>query len=168
MPSPNPLRCPQCLSPVSLGSLAPFEARGFVTRDTPNLGVECQHCGAKLRVVRTRLYVAQGILLVLFSIGLSGLTSLRSKGHLEAIEQLELLCLPIALVGGFLLLPLTPNLLRLQLVGPDEAVTLPGGMPKADEDAAPGWICSKCHEKNPENFHICWKCEHARPKRSGI
>src|SRR5579864_7501285 len=123
MPSPSSLRCPQCLSPVSLRSLAPLGVRGFVIRDTPNLGLECQHCGAKLRIVRTRLYVVQSILLALFFFGLRGLASLKSKGHLDAIEQLELLCLAIALVGGFVLLPLTPNLLRLRVVGPGEAVT---------------------------------------------
>jgi hypothetical protein len=142
--------------------------RGFVIRNTPNLGLECQHCGAKLRIVRTRLYIVQSILLALSFFGLRGLASLKSKGHLDAIEQLELLCLAIALVGGFVLLPLTPSLLRLRLVGPGEAVTFAAGTPKADDDAAPGWICPKCHEKNPENFEICWKCEHARRKAAAI
>ena len=168
MPSPRSLRCPQCLSPLSLGALAPLGLRGLVVRDTPNLGLECQHCGAKLRIIRTRLYVVQSILLALSFFGLRGLVSLKSKGHLDAIEQLELLCLPIALVGALVLQTLTPNLLRLRLVGPGEAITFAAGTPKADEDAAPGWICPKCHEKNPENFEICWKCEHARRKGSGI
>jgi hypothetical protein len=25
------------------------------------------------------------------------------------------------------------------------------------------WICPHCHERNPQNFAICWKCEHSRP-----
>jgi hypothetical protein len=25
------------------------------------------------------------------------------------------------------------------------------------------WICPRCHERNPRNFAICWKCEHSRP-----
>ena len=105
---------------------------------------------------------------MVFLLGLRGLALLNNKGRLDAIGQLELLCLPIALVGAVVLQTLTPNLLRLRLAEPDEALTFAGGTPKADEDASPGWICPKCHEKNPENFEICWKCEHARRKVADI
>jgi hypothetical protein len=87
MPSPSALRCPQCLSPVSLGSLAPLGLRGFVIRDTPNLGLECQHCRAKLRIIRTRLYVAQGILLALSFFGLRAWCRLRAKAILMQLNS---------------------------------------------------------------------------------
>jgi hypothetical protein len=164
MPFSDALRCPQCLSPLSLRSLGPFALRGLVVRDTPNLGVECPHCGAKLRIVRTRLFVTQGILFALFFFGLRGLVSLKKTGHLDAVGELQLLCLLSALLGTLLLQLFTPNLLQVRLVGAGEAVTFPLGTPKADEDATAGWICNNCHEKNPEDFEICWKCEHARPK----
>jgi hypothetical protein len=31
-------------------------------------------------------------------------------------------------------------------------------------DAASSWICSSCHEQNPENFDECWKCHRGRPE----
>ena len=27
----------------------------------------------------------------------------------------------------------------------------------------PDWTCPSCHEVNPGNFEICWKCQAARP-----
>ena len=131
---------------------------------TPNLGVECAHCGAKLRIVRTRLLVALWILLALFFFGLSGLVSFKNTGRLGAMVRLQLLCLLSVPFGALLLQLFTANLLRVRLVGAGEAVIFPSGTPKADEDATPGWICTNCHEKNPENFEICWECKHARPK----
>ena len=163
MPSSDTLRCPQCLSPLTLGLLGPLGVRGIV-RDTPNLGVECPHCGARLKVIRTRLYVMWGIVSALGLFGLSGLRSVRGTGHVDAVVGFQLMCLLGAVIGGLLLQLFTPNLLQLRVVGPGEAVNFPLGTPKADEDAMPGWTCTHCHEKNPENFEICWKCEHARVK----
>ena len=167
MPNSDTLHCPRCLSSLSLRLVAPFALRGIVLY-TPNLGVECPRCGAKLRIVRTRLLVAWGILLALLVFGLGGLTSFKNTGRLDATVQLQLLCLLFALIGALLFQVFTPNLLQARLVRPGEPVTYPLGTPKAEEDATPGWICNHCHEKNPEYFEICWKCEHAKPKSTGI
>jgi hypothetical protein len=25
------------------------------------------------------------------------------------------------------------------------------------------WVCPRCHERNPVNFEVCWKCTHSKP-----
>src|SRR5579863_3303727 len=115
MPNSDTLRCPQCLSSLSLRSVAPFALRGMVVFYTPNLGVECPHCGAKLRIVRTRLLVALWILLALFFFGLSGLVSFKNTGRLGAMVRLQLLCLLSVPFGALLLQLFTANLLRVRL-----------------------------------------------------
>jgi hypothetical protein len=160
MPSAAGPRCPQCFERLPLKSLG---ALGF----WGNLGVECPYCGAKLVVVRTRWSVTRLILAALLGVGLIGWRIARRTGQVD-MGKAALVCLAAALVGSLLLIPFMPNLLSLRLVGTGEPVTFPLGTPKAEEEAEAGWICPKCHVKNPENFELCWKCEHARPKRAGI
>jgi ribosomal protein L40E len=144
--------------------------RGGVFRLAPNLGVECPHCGTKLLIVQTRVYAALGFLLLVLLFGGSGFASLKHKAHLDPLEEVQAFCAFGAIIGLAFLPLFAPSLWRLRPIrdGEAEAMVFPLGTPKAEEDATPGWICPKCHEKNPENFEICWKCEHARPKAAGI
>jgi ribosomal protein L40E len=164
MPFLDQPRCPQCRSSLPLNSLFPWALRGGVFRLAPNLGVECPHCGAKLRIIQTRVYVTLGVLLAVVLFGRNGLTSLMHEAHLDALETLELVCVLGAVIGVAILPLFAPNLWQVRLIASDEVVTFPLGTPKAEEDAMPGWICHKCQEKNPENFQLCWKCGHVRPK----
>jgi hypothetical protein len=168
MPFSDQSRCPQCHSSLPLRSLFPWPLRGGIFRLAPNLGIECPHCGAKLRIIQTRVYVMVGILFTALLFGRQGLTSLTHEAHLDVTERLQLLCGAGALIGLALLPYFAPNLWQLRLIGKDEAVGFPLGTPKAKEDATAGWTCRQCHEKNPENFELCWKCGHMRSKsRSG-
>ena len=168
MPASGQLRCPQCqssLSSLHLGS--PFRwPQSGLTRNFSTFGIECPSCGAKLRITQGRLAVAWGILVVAFFFGVRSLASIGRLAHLDTADRLQLLWAVGAFIG-ILLLPLfAQNLWQVHVMSADEAATIsfPLGTPKAEEDAEPGWVCPKCHEKNPENFELCWKCEHARPK----
>jgi ribosomal protein L40E len=160
----NEPHCPRCLSPLPLRSVFRGTPSGYSAVMFGRIGLECPSCGAKLRIIQARVAVAAWVLFIVFLLGAKGLTSLMQLAHLGAGDKLQLLCVFGAGIGMMLLPLLAPKLWRVRLVNPDEVVTFPLGTPKAEEDATPGWVCSKCREKNPENFELCWKCGQLRPK----
>jgi hypothetical protein len=95
----------------------------------------------------------------------------------------------IAVLGGSFVLQWrwTPRLLRLRFVNDGETVEYPlvtrekelAAEAKLEDKLAeeqlelespdvgkPAWTCAKCHEENPGNFDMCWKCQAARPGAS--
>jgi hypothetical protein len=164
MPFPGGPRCPQCLSALPLRSLSRWTPGGYSGLMFGKIGVECPSCGARLRIIQTRVAVTSAILFAVLLFGARGLTSLGHQAHLETTETLQLLGVFTAVIGMLLLPLFAPNLWQVRLVSADEAVAFPLGTPKAEADATPGWVCRQCHEKNPENFELCWNCGHLRAK----
>jgi ribosomal protein L40E len=164
MLSLNQPHCPQCLASLPLRSVFRRTPSGYFGVMLGRIGVECSSCGAKLCIIQTRVAVTAWVLLFVFLLGAKGLTSLMHQARLDATARLQLLCVCGAGIGMLLLRLIAPSLWRVRLLSVDEVVTFPLGAPKAEEDAAPGWVCHKCRERNPENFELCWKCGHLRPK----
>jgi ribosomal protein L40E len=160
MPASSQLRCPQCqssLSSLHLGSQYRWPQSAFIR--LPAIGIECPSCGAKLRVSQTSLAVTWWILTAVV------LLCARPLGFIIRVPYLvRLLGAVGALIGMLLLTLFAPKLRQVRLMSADEAAgtVFPLGSPEAEEDAEPGWVCRKCHEKNPENFELCWKCGHPK------
>jgi hypothetical protein len=129
------------------------------------------------------------LLALLLPIGLAFLLAYFSPVDRDSVSgKIRLIGLIAVYIGAVVLQwRWTPRLLRLRFVNDGETVEYPlviRARDFAQERAAeakwaeeqadlespdtgrPAWACAKCHEENPGNFGMCWKCQAARPESS--
>jgi hypothetical protein len=166
--------------------VAPKQSKGSFLSGSP--GIVCPVCGVKLRVLQGRVVASWALALVSPLIVLAILDSLSPVDHDSVSGKIRLVEFMALFGGGFVLQwRWTPRLLRLRFVNDGETVEYPlviRARELAEERAAdaklleeqlelespdvgkPAWTCAKCHEENPGNFDICWKCQAARREPS--
>jgi hypothetical protein len=173
-------RCPNCNSEVDLKELwraAPKSGRG--SQLAGKIGVVCPVCGIKLRVLdgRARILSVGLFIVMVCSAAAVGKMS-KSYGNDRTVlvvfgilciagyiffqksfsRLLQLRILEEGETAGFPLITLAEDLATWRAAADSERVNLePVG------NTGPGWTCGKCHEENPGNFDICWKCQAERP-----
>jgi hypothetical protein len=175
-------RCPNCNSEIDLKELwriAPKTNRGSTIEG--NVAIVCPVCGIKLRVLQGRAQLSGllgfGLLIALALIG-GHLSSHTGSPLLTALIAAPFVI--VAIAGYWIQRRLIPRLLRVRLLEEGEQVVYPLIAPQevweteqqvdardlrnseSSGDNRPVWTCSKCGEKNPGNFDICWKCQAER------
>jgi hypothetical protein len=163
--------------------VAPKQSKGTFLSGSP--GIVCPVCGVKLRVLQGRVVASRALALVVPLIVLTLLDSLNPVDRDSVSGKIRLVEFIVVLGGSFVLQwRWTPRLLRLRLVNDGETVEYPlvirarelAAEAKLEEKLAkeqlelespdvgkPAWTCTQCHEENPGNFVICWKCQASRP-----
>jgi len=184
MPILDEPQCPQCSSTLPLRLLwrvAPTGRDGLVL--TGKVGIVCPRCGAKLRILQTRIRIWILAVYAVFGGCIYYIGWMTREAHL-ILDENVLFVGALAGVGvaQFLLWRYTPQLAQLRLLGNDERVQFPlartqaeeanavsgefedtGDGEESPEDSKPEWTCPHCREENPASFEICWNCEEARP-----
>ena len=138
MPLLSEPHCPQCLRTLSLSPLwraLPKGRRGYFWPG--KVGVVCPHCGAKLRVIATRINIASWVAAGTFFGAFYYVVSLKDQAHLEPSQKAALVCLA-GLAGLAQIVPYLfgPELARLRPVESDEEVRFPLEDAKAESEAS--------------------------------
>ena|SRR5215472_12268 len=140
MPLLSEPHCPQCLSTLSLSPLwraFPKGRRGYFWPG--KVGIVCPHCGAKLRVIATRINIVSWVALAASLGAVYYALSLIEEPHVEPSQKAALVCV-FGLAGLAQLVPYLfgPNLALLRSVDADETVRFPLEEAKAADDATSG------------------------------
>ena len=147
MPLLSEPHCPQCLSTLSLSPLwraFPKGRRGYFWPG--KVGIVCPHCGAKLRVITTRIDIASWVALCAFFGAFYYAVSLMDQPHLEPSQKAALVCV-LGFAGLAQLVPYLfgPNLARLRPVDADETVKFPLEEAKAEDNVTTGSHATSNH-----------------------
>jgi hypothetical protein len=183
MPILRMLRCPECGTELPIRELlvaAPKDRRGRVDGA---VGLTCSGCYTKLRLQQWLEPVVTTLIIVLLAT--IGLVVKRHLPDYPLNNAAVLVALGLVAIVSSVYLP--TRLARFRILKAGEVVQFPlqASARRDAEDArvqsefvakqeaerllefeaSRPWQCDTCHEENPQEFLICWKCEAELPLR---
>jgi hypothetical protein len=176
-------RCPECGTELPIRALldaAPKDRKGRVASA---VGLTCTGCYTKLRLQQWLEPVVTTLIIILLAI--IGFVVKRHLPHYPLNNAAVVVALGLVAVVSSVYLPTRLARFRVLKVGEVVQFPLEVSARRDAEDArvqrdlfakqeaerllefeASGpWLCDQCHEENPQEFLICWKCESELPVR---